>query len=138
MTDADLIYKKLAFIEVCVQDLRTIGRPADVRTDLREQRFEAYTLQIAIQATIDVAAHIVSDERLGLADTNRKAFELLVRHGWIPAALASTLNKMVGFRNILVHNYQAVNPDYVEDITRHHLDDLLAFVNAIRERLASA
>lgn len=138
MTDVDLVYKKLAFVESCVEDLRTLGRPEDVRTDLREQRFEAYTLQIAIQAAIDVAAHIVSDDRLGIAETNRDNFDLLVRHGWIPQALASTLNKMVGFRNILVHNYQTVNPDYVETITRHHLDDLLAFVRAIRERLASA
>lgn len=138
MTDLDLVYKRLAFIEACVQDLRKLGRPQDVRTDLREQRFEAYTLQIAIQAAIDVAAHIVSDERLGIAATNREGFELLVRHGWIPGALASTLNKMVGFRNILVHNYQTVNPDYVEEITRDHLDDLLAFVRSIRERLASA
>ena len=138
MTDIDLVYKKLAFIEVCVQDLRSLGRPEDVQTDLREERFEAYTLQIAIQAAIDIAAHIASDELLGLADTNRKGFELLVRHGWIPRDLAPILHQMVGFRNTLVHNYQTVNPAFVEDITRHHLDDLLAFVRAIRERLASA
>lgn len=138
MTDVDLVYKKLAFIEACVEELRRLGRPEDVQTDIREQRFEAYTLQIAIQAAIDAAAHIVSDGRLGIAETNRDNFDLLVRHGWIAEALAPTLNQMVGFRNILVHNYQTVNPAFVEEITRHHLDDLLAFVRAIRERLASA
>lgn len=138
MTDVDLVYKKLAFIEACVQELRSLGRPEDVQTDLREQRFEAYTLQIAIQAAIDAAAHIVSDGCLGIAETNRDNFDLLVRHGWIPEALSPTLNQMVGFRNILVHNYQTVNPVFVEQIARHHLDDLLVFVKAIRERLASA
>ena len=137
MTDIDLVYKKLAFIEACVHELRTLGRPEEVRTDLREQRFEAYTLQVAIQAALDVAAHVVSDERLGFASKNRDYFELLVKFGWLPKELAPVLHNMVGFRNILVHGYEAVDPAVVEKVTRDHLDDLLAFVRAIRERLAS-
>ena len=137
MTDIDLVYKKLAFIEACVHELRTLGRPEDVRTDLREQRFEAYTLQVAIQAALDVAAHVVSGERLGFASKNRDYFELLVKFGWLPKELAPVLHNMVGFRNILVHGYEAVDPAVVEKITRDHLDDLLNFVKAIRERLAS-
>jgi uncharacterized protein YutE (UPF0331/DUF86 family) len=137
LTDIDLVYKKLAFIEACVHELRTLGRPEEVRTDLREQRFEAYTLQMAIQAALDVAAHVVSDERLGFASKNRDYFELLVKFGWLPKELAPVLHNMVGFRNILVHGYEAVDPAVVEKVTRDHLDDLLAFVRAIRERLAS-
>ena len=137
MTDIDLVYKKLAFIEACVHELRTLGRPEEVRTDIREQRFEAYTLQVAIQAALDVAAHIVSDERLGFASTNRDYFELLVKFGWLPQELAPVLHNMVGFRNILVHGYEAVDPAVVEKVTRDHLDDLLAFAKAIRKRLAS-
>ena len=45
---------------------------------------------------------------------------------------------MVGFRNIVVHGYEIVDPAAVEEIARHHLDDLLAFAGAIREKLASA
>lgn len=137
MTDIDLVYKKLAFIEACIHELRTLGRPEEVRTDIREQRFEAYTLQVAIQAALDVAAHIVSDERLGFASKNRDYFELLVKFGWLPPELAPVLHNMVGFRNILVHGYEAVDPAVVEKVTRDHLDELLAFVKAIRERLAS-
>lgn len=137
VTGSDLILKKLAFIEDCVHELRTLGRPEEVATDLREQRFEAYTLQVAIQAALDASAHIVSDQRLGLASKNRDYFELLVKYGWLPKELAPALHNMVGFRNILVHGYQAVDPAVVEKVTRDHLDDLLAFVRAIRERLAS-
>jgi len=45
------------------------------------------------------------------------------------------LSDMVGFRNILVHGYQAVDPSIVRDVVEHHLDDLLAFVAAIRVRM---
>ena len=137
MTDLDLVYKKLAFIETCVQELKTLGRPEEVQTDIREQRFEAYTLQIAIQAALDTAAHIVSGQRLGEPRNNRHLFEILVQRGWIPTELAPILHNMVGFRNILVHGYEAVDPVVVEKVTRDNLDDLLAFVRAIRERLAS-
>jgi uncharacterized protein YutE (UPF0331/DUF86 family) len=40
-----------------------------------------------------------------------------------------------GFRNVLVHGYQDVDLGVVEDVLRNHLDDLLAFVTAIRPRL---
>jgi len=138
MIDADLVRKKLAVIESCVQELKTLGRPADLQTDLRELRFEAYTLQISIQAALDVAAHIVSGERLGEPRTNRQLFDLLVRNRWLPEELAASLNGMVGFRNIVVHGYEIVDPAVVGEITRHHLDDLLVFVAAIRGRLEPA
>ena len=53
MTDPDLLAQKLAFIETCVQDLRTLARPAEILRDVREARFVLHTLQIAIQAALD-------------------------------------------------------------------------------------
>ena len=51
MTDADLIAKKLAFVETCVRELETLARPELVLTDLRERRFVEHTLQIASSST---------------------------------------------------------------------------------------
>jgi uncharacterized protein YutE (UPF0331/DUF86 family) len=135
MTDADLVAKKLAFIETCVTELRTLARPDRIEQDVREERFAAHTLQVAIQAALDVASHIVSDDRLGEPDSNRALFELLVRAGRVPADLAPMLSDMVGFRNILVHGYQGVEPAVVRDVVEHRLEDLLHFVTAIRQAL---
>jgi uncharacterized protein YutE (UPF0331/DUF86 family) len=135
MTDPDLVAKKLALIETCVQQLRTLVRPEAIRDDVREQRFVEHTLQIAIQAALDVASHVVSDERLGEPETNRELFDLLVRGGRLTPDLASTLRDMVGFRNVIVHGYQDVDLGVVEDVLRNHLEDLLAFVSAMRRVL---
>jgi uncharacterized protein YutE (UPF0331/DUF86 family) len=132
MIDSDLVAKKLALIETCVQQLRTLARPEAIRTDIREQRFVEHTLQIAIQSALDVASHIVSDERLGEPETNRELFDLLVRAGRLSETLASSLRDMAGFRNVLVHGYQDVDLGVVEDVLAHHLNDLLAFVAAVR------
>lgn len=135
MTDRELIEKKLAFIETCVRELRDLARPALIGEDLREERFIAHTLQLAIQSALDVASYIVSDQRLGEPTTNRQLFDLLVQAGWLPAALAPTLRNMAGFRNILVHGYQTVDNAILRDVAENRLVDLLAFVDHIRVRL---
>ena len=133
MTDADLVAKKLAFIQTCVAELRTLARPELIEQDVREERFAAHTLQDAIQAALDVASHIVSDDRLGEPQSNRALFEPLVRAGWVPLEQARVLSDMVGFRNILVHGYQAVEPAVVRDVVEHRLDDLVQFTETIRQ-----
>jgi uncharacterized protein YutE (UPF0331/DUF86 family) len=134
VTDWDLVAKRLAFIETCVQELRSLADPEEIRRDIRQERFVEHTLQIAIQAALDVAGHVVADERLGEPRTNRELFELLERYDWIPADLSSSLRKMAGFRNILVHGYETVDLTVVEEIVKHHLEDLLRFVSAMRDR----
>ena len=135
MTDPELLAKKIAFIETCVSELRRMARPDMMEDDIREERFIEHTLQLAIQATQDVASHIVSDERLGEPRTNRELFDLLVRGGWLSADEAVPLGNMVGFRNILVHGYGEVDLAVVRDVLDNHLDDLLRFASIVRARL---
>jgi uncharacterized protein YutE (UPF0331/DUF86 family) len=135
MTDPELVAKKLAFIETCVRELRTLARPERIADDLREERFVEHTLQLAIQAALDVGSHIVSDERLGEPETSRDVFRLLGRAGVVPADLTGRLERMAGFRNVLVHLYQEVDVAVVRDVVQNHLGDLLEFVAAIRRKL---
>jgi uncharacterized protein YutE (UPF0331/DUF86 family) len=136
VTDRDLVLKKLAFIETCVRELETLARPDEIETDVRERRFVEHTLQLAIQAALDAASHVVSSDRLGEPRTNRELFDLLVPAGWFSRELGDTLRQMVGFRNILVHGYTAVDPSIVRDVVEHRLGDLLAFTRAMRTRIA--
>lgn len=135
MTDAPLLAKRLAFIETCVQELRTLAQVDLLESDVREARFIEHTLQLAIQAALDVAGHIVSAERLGEPTTNQELFLLLARAGWVDGARAPALRAMAGFRNVLVHGYVDVDRAVVRDVVVNHLDDLLTFVAAIRARL---
>ncbi len=133
MTDRDLVAKKLARIATCLSDLRT-ARIELLRSDLREERFVEHTLQIAIQAALDVASYIVSSDRLGEPSSNRALFATLAQRGVIDLALADRLASMAGFRNILVHGYDDVQIGVVEDIVRNHLGDLDAFIVAAKTR----
>ena len=137
LTDSDLIAKRLAFTETRTRELATMARLDRVHEDLKEERFVEHTLQLAIQAALDVASHIVSDERLGEPATNRDLFDRLATGGWISKELAAKLGDMAGFRNVLVHGYQDVDLDIVVDAARNRLEDLTVFVAAVRKRLAS-
>lgn len=134
MTDRDLLEKKLAFIETCVSELRRLARPELIETDVREERFVAHTLQLAIQSALDAASHIVSDLRLGEPETNRELFSLLRDEIGFTDELTDRLQKMAGFRNILVHGYQAVDRRILRHVLEHNLDDLLGFVSLVRSR----
>ncbi len=135
MTDADLLEKKLAFIETCVRELRQLSRPERIAHDIREERFVAHTLQLSIQAALDIASHIVSDGRLGEPQTNQELFDLLQQNHWLTPDLTETMRQMAGFRNMIVHGYQRVDAGIMRDIVEHRLDDLLAFTTAIKSHL---
>jgi uncharacterized protein YutE (UPF0331/DUF86 family) len=135
MTDRPLVDKRLALIDTCLADLRRLARADQLESDVRERRFVEHTLQIAIQAALDVASHIVSDRRLGEPATNRELFLLLERDGWIAPELRGTLADMAGFRNVIVHGYDDVDLMIVRDVLTHHLDDLARFAACITQKL---
>ena len=135
MVDRDLVYKKLAFIETCIAELRSLARLDAIDDDIREERFVVHTLQLAAQAAIDVASHIVSDERLGEPRTNAELFDLLQRAQWIDRDLSRSMRNLAGFRNVVVHGYEDVALEIVKDIVRNRLVDLVDYVAAVRRRM---
>lgn len=135
MTDAELVTKKLGDIATYLRELELLGRPDRIEEDLRDQRFLLHTLQMAIQAALDAASHIVTDERLGEPEANRELFLILGSHGWLPSDLAHRLAEMASFRNVIVHGYSRVDLGIVRRIAEEDLDDLQAFIRAIRPRL---
>lgn len=88
-------------------------------------------LQRACEADIDLAMHVVSRRRLGVPQESRQAFDLLRDAQVIEPALAARLSRMVGFRNIAVHDYQKLDLAIVTSIIDHHLDDFTDFAKAM-------
>jgi uncharacterized protein YutE (UPF0331/DUF86 family) len=136
MNASHLIAKRLAFITDCVAEIRQLGQPERLLTDKVQQRFVEHTLQIAIQAMLDVAFAIASEHNLGEPADNRASFDHLVSAGWITPPMRDLCRRMVAFRNIVVHGYLQVDAAIVQRIVQRDLDDLLAFVRTIRDRLA--
>lgn len=80
-------------------------------------------LQRAVQAAIDLAHVVIARDGLGLPTDYGQSFDLLARHKIIDLPTAINLRKMVGFRNIAVHEYQEIDDRVLQSIIEHHLDD---------------
>ena len=57
---------------------------------------------------------------------------------WIDASLADAMRRMVGYRNIAVHDYQSLQLPITVSIIQKHLDDFLNFGKAVLLRDAAS
>ena len=85
-----------------------------------------------------MAQHLVRRERLGVPQSARDSFTLLVTAEWIDASLADAMRRMVGYRNIAVHDYQSLQLPITVSIIQKHLDDFLNFSKAVLLRDAAS
>lgn len=129
---SDVALAKLATIRRCLQRIRTItGGDATRVRDADVQDIVVLNLQRAIQAAIDLAAHLISRRQWGLPDSLKAHFTILQRERIIDADLGARLEAMVGFRNIAVHDYEAIDVRILERIVSERLGDLEAFAAAL-------
>lgn len=106
------------------------GKPEHLQ-ELTRQDSIVLNVQRACEATIDLAMHAVAEGKLGLPQNSREAFEMLAAHGVIDPDLAQRLKAMVGFRNVAVHNYQALDLGILQSIIEHRLGDLKTFADVL-------
>lgn len=86
----------------------------------------ARNLEVAIQNCIDIAYHLCA-ARGQLPPTAAEAFAALAKLGLIEQGLAQRLQRAVGFRNILVHEYAEVDWKIVMQVLRAGTRDLAEF-----------
>lgn len=131
---SDIVWNKKESIERCLRQIRLYYElPAELpfAEDYMKQDAIAINMQRACEQAIDLANHTIKTRKLGLPKESRDSFRLLAENRIIPADLAAKLGNMVGFRNILVHEYQGLDLQLMVDVIENHLDDLLDFTNFI-------
>lgn len=128
----DVILNKTTTIERCINRIHEVyeGNPDNLK-DFTKQDSIILNIQRACEASIDLAMHIVSERKLGVPKASREGFKLLHEAGLINATLAKTLMNMVGFRNIAVHDYQALELDILEAILNKHINDFKDFTKVL-------
>ena len=129
----DVVLNKAAIIERCIARVREehAGDLRNLTDNLTRQDSIILNLQRACEAAIDLAMHLVREGRLGVPQESRDAFDLLLQAGLIEAGLAGRLKRMVGFRNVAVHDYRKLNLQIVQKIVTDHLDDFLELTRTV-------
>ncbi|MEM2935472.1 MAG: DUF86 domain-containing protein [Candidatus Thermoplasmatota archaeon] len=93
------------------------------------------TIEIAIETMIDVAALIVSAEKIGFPTGEENIFDLLYKNKILDREICEKAKKMKGFRNILIHRYTDVDDEIVYENLKNSLNDFYYFVDKIKEYL---
>ncbi len=93
-------------------------------------------MYLAVQSTINMGEALISYKTLRKpAATMTEVFYILNEDGFIPVALTDNLARMVGFRNIIAHDYEGLDYDIVLDALHNKLDDIESFLKEVSQRL---
>lgn len=127
----DVLLNKAATMERCVARAREeyAKHPESFETDQTRQDAAILNLQRACEAAIDAGNRLIRLRRLGLPQSARDVFDILANGQLLEPELAKVMKRMTGFRNIAVHDYQAMQIPIVVAIIQRHTDDLLDFAS---------
>lgn len=132
MVDKEKVEQRLMKLEQAIRKLKEIAK----------QSWEEYTsnealrdraernLQVAAQACIDIANHIIADKGYRTPQGYSDSFNVLLDEGIIPIELADKMKMVAGFRNILVHDYLEIDNKIVYQSLKH-LDDFGEFAKHV-------
>lgn len=125
----DVLLNKAATIERCVLRARDEYQkdPASFATDFTRQDAAILNIQRACEAALDMGQYLIRKHKLGIPQSSRDVFSLLATAGYLSAELAENMKKMVGFRNIAVHEYQRLQLAVTEYVITQRLDDFYLY-----------
>ncbi len=140
MVKVDTVLARLEALNQYLSELEkfcSLSR-AEFLGDLRNYRTVERCFQLAAQAAIDIASHIVAADFSHRPEGYRQVIEILGEVGVLPQDLAERFAGVAGLRNILIHEYLSVNLDIVYDHLQKDLDDFYQFshhiVHYLRQR----
>ena len=94
-----------------------------------------YYLQVAIEACIDIARHIIATRGWRKPADYRDVFSVLAENGVVSSDFLPTLRTMAGYRNRLVHLYWEVSDEEAYTVLQRDLADFHTFQTAITRYL---
>jgi uncharacterized protein YutE (UPF0331/DUF86 family) len=119
--------------EIIRKRLRNLDEYLEILSRLQQYDFDSFVgnpehygsaerfLHLAIEAINDMGNHIVADENLGETDWYSDIPRLLAENGYIDAELRDLWIRMIGFRNVLVHQYAQIDRRIVYDVLQNQL-----------------
>ncbi len=133
MVDPEIILAKASAVQKHlrrIEEKAALSLPAFLK-DIDSQEVVLFNLQMAVQNCIDIAAHIISVQGLGVPGSYNEMFYILEENKYIDRALAEKMVKAIGFRNLIAHEYAKLEIDRVHLIANKNIHDLSIFIKTI-------
>jgi len=136
----DIVVNKIKSIHLCVKRAREEYQtdPEGFDTDYTRQDAAILNILRGCEQAIDLANHIIKSFKMGIPLSSAESFELLARGRVIDKQLSDRLEKMVHFRNLVIHDYLRVNMDIVKAVIASGLDDLVLLGDSVMKFVMDA
>ena len=137
VVDTDLILAKAGSIKKHLNRVFE-KRETDLRTflkDIDRQESILFNIQMAVQNCIDIAAHIISDQGLGVPGSTNEMFYLLEENGYLDNEITEKMVKAVSLRNLIVHEYSKIDLDQIFEVAQKDITDLNEYLKSIFKKL---
>jgi uncharacterized protein YutE (UPF0331/DUF86 family) len=126
----EVVLNKCESIKRCIRRIEE-DYDGEFENNYTKQDAVILNIQRAIQQAIDLGAYIVKKYKFGLPKSSREIFEILEKEKIIDKNLSEKLQKMVGFRNLAIHEYTNLNIEIVKYIIEERIFDLIDFQKRI-------
>jgi uncharacterized protein YutE (UPF0331/DUF86 family) len=133
VVDRHALSSRLDALESYLTELRSfqsVSREDFVREPALHHLAERF-LHLACESTLDIAQHVIAEQGYRQAQSYKDSMDVLCDEGLIGRDLADRLKGWMGFRNVLVHLYLAIDHGRTYDAIRDDLGDLAQFAAAM-------
>lgn len=127
-----VLINKLTIVDKCLNRIEEEYVDLEsLKANFTQQDAIILNIERACQACIDAALHFVKVRKLGLPQSSKEAFQILEKSRIIDTELTKSMQNMVGFRNIAIHEYQSLNLEILNSIIVKDKEDLRRFIGTI-------
>ncbi len=135
MTNLSVIENKISSIKKYLKIIERYKKytAEEIEKDLDIKGAVERYLYLVVQAAIDLAEAVVSYKGFRKPSTMSETFYILEEEGIIASEQMNIMVKIVGFRNILTHDYEEIDYKIVYDIIQNGIKDIASFIKKISE-----
>jgi uncharacterized protein YutE (UPF0331/DUF86 family) len=138
--DAAIIRRKLGRVVAALDGLRPLAGLSldEYRTRFYERKAAERLLQEAIEAALDINAHVIAELAADVPEESHQGFLRMAEVGVLTVDLARALAPSAGLRNRIVHEYDAIDDAKVLAAIGTLLSLYPRYVQAIEAHLTKA
>lgn len=136
MLDKNLLLTRLEEIDKHLEKIVPFAGLAyqEFLDDSSAQDIVEYNLFQIVNHLITITQHIVVDEEYGLPQTAYEASQIVFDKGILDSNDLELMKKMIGFRNVVGHNYLNISKEVVYFILTEGRKDIQKIISKITQR----
>ena len=131
----DVVLERLRYLRGEVDYLKSerdrVRSFQQYKQDIRLKKAVERSLQVAIEACLDIGRRLIALEGFRYPEDNRDVFRVLAEEGVVSKELLPTLLDMASFRNLVVHDYARIDDAKVYAILKKRLGDFDEYAKVI-------